>query len=178
MGMNKEAHETYYEHSEALLKQMPKGIFMTVKDKKGRVNTMTIGWGHIGIIWGKPVFIAYVRYSRFTYDVILNAEDFTINVPEYGTLKKALGIAGTKSGRDIDKFKEAGLTLEDSKKVISPIIKDCELQYECKTIYTQSQEPALIDPAIKEAYYKDHDTHIMFFGEILDSYLTRKKDHS
>jgi|AntRauTorcE11897_2_1112592.scaffolds.fasta_scaffold04814_4 flavin reductase (DIM6/NTAB) family NADH-FMN oxidoreductase RutF len=175
--MEKNYHETYYEHSEAFLKQLPKGVFITVKDKSGRANTMTIAWGHIGVIWGKPCFVAYVRYSRFTYDLLINAEDYTINVPEYDTLKKALMIAGTQSGRDIDKFKEAGLTLAPSKKVTSPVIEECALQYECKIIYQQSQEPALIDPAIKEAHYKNHDTHIMFFGEILDSYTTNKKGH-
>jgi len=178
MAMNKEYHETYYEHGEDFLKQLPKGVFITVKDKGGRVNTMTIAWGHIGVIWGKPCFIAYVRYSRFTYDVLLGAEDFTINVPEYGTLKKELALAGTKSGRDIDKFKEANLTLKESRKITSPIIEECALQYECKIIYQQSQEPALIQPSIKERHYKNHDTHIMFFGEIVDSYTTKKGSHS
>lgn len=165
-------HEKYYEHSEKFLKQLPKGVFITAKDKTGRVNTMTVAWGHIGVIWGRPAFIAYVRYSRFTYDVLLGAEDYTINVPAYGTLSKALSIAGTKSGRDIDKFEAAGLTLKPSRKVKTPVIAECELQYECRMIYRQTQEPALIDESITKRYYPDHDTHVMFFGEIVDSYLT------
>ncbi len=163
--------KTIHEHSDKLLKQLPKGIFITAKDEQGNTNTMTIAWGHIGVVWSKPVFIAYVRYSRYTYDVLLNAVDFTINVPKEGTLKEALKIAGSKSGRDIDKFDAANLTLVPSKKVNTPVIKECELQYECNINYTQTQEPALIPDDIKASHYKNHDTHIMFYGEIVDSYL-------
>jgi len=168
--------EKYHENSELFLKQLPKGVFITAKDNTGNVNTMTIAWGHIGVIWGRPVFIAYVRYSRHTYDVLRHADDFTINVPQLGTMKEALKIAGTKSGRDIDKFEAAGLTLVPAKKVNTPVIGECALQYECKTIYTQTQEPALIDDSIKARYYPNHDTHIMFYGEILETYLMEDKD--
>ncbi len=163
--------KTYHENSVKLLKQLPKGVFITVKDESGNANTMTIAWGHIGVVWSKPVFIAYVRYSRYTYDVLLNANDFTINVPKEGTLKEALKIAGSKSGRDIDKAKAANITFVPSKQVKSPVIKECDLQYECNIIYTQTQEPALIPDDIKASHYKTHDTHIVFYGEILDSYL-------
>ncbi len=162
--------DRYYEHSEALLKQLPKGVFITVKGEE-QVNTMTIAWGHIGVIWGKPMFIAYVRYSRYTYDMLLKAEDYTINVPVEQDLRAALKIAGTESGRDIDKFKKAGLTLQAAKKVKTPIIKDCRLNYECKMMYQQTMEPALIDSTVKARYYPNHDTHIMFFGEIVDAYM-------
>lgn len=164
--------KTYHQNGEKLLKQLPKGVFITVRDKQGRTNTMTIAWGHIGVVWSKPVFIAYVRYSRHTYDLLLNADDFTINVPKEGTMQEALKIAGSHSGREIDKFKEANLTLKESRTVSSPVISDCELQYECNIIYTQTQEPALIPDDIKEKHYKNHDTHIVFYGEILDTYLT------
>ena len=159
----------YYKHAEHFLKQLPKGVFMTVK--AGDVdNTMTIAWGHIGIIWGKPVFVAYVRYSRYTYDLLRNAKDFTINVPEVGTLSEALTIAGSKSGRNINKFQEAQLTLKPGKQTISQIIAECKLHYECDIIYTQTMEPALIPEDVKQRYYPQHDTHIVFYGEIIESY--------
>ncbi|MFP4286208.1 MAG: flavin reductase family protein [Candidatus Izemoplasmataceae bacterium] len=153
-------------HSALLLKQLPKGVFITVK-ANDTVNTMTIAWGHIGVIWGKAVFIAYVRYSRYTYDLLLNAKDFTINVPNEGELKEALKIAGTKSGRDINKFKEAKLTQKKATLIDTPLIKECPLNYECKIIYSQTLEPALINEAITKRYYPNHDTHIAFYGEIV-----------
>lgn len=157
----------YHKHSEQLLEQLPKGVFITVKGEK-KTNLMTIAWGHIGVIWGRPVFIAYVRYSRYTYDLLRRAKDFTINVPINKDLKDALRIAGTQSGRDIDKFKAAQLETFPSRTVESPSLKDCDLNYECEIIYTQSQEPALLSEDIKARYYNNHDTHIMFYGEIKD----------
>lgn len=162
--------DRYQKHSEALLKQLPKGVFITAKGNDV-TNTMTIAWGHIGVLWGKPVFIAYVRYSRYTYDVLLQAEDFTINVPVEQDVREALKIAGTESGRDIDKFKKANLTLKPARQVNTPILADCKLQYECKILYRQSMEPALIPDDIKARYYPNHDTHIVFYGEIVESYM-------
>lgn len=165
----------YAKYSKELLEQIHKGAFITVKGKN-ETNTMTIGWGHIGVVWGKPVFIAYVRYSRYTYDILRQAKDYTINVPVNQDLKDALKIAGTESGRDIDKFKKAGLTLQKAHEVQSPIIKECKLHYECKLIYTQSHEPALLPEDVKAKHYQNHDTHIMFYGEILDTYMLADDD--
>lgn len=156
-------------HSPLLLKQLPKGAFLTVK-AEDKINTMTIGWGHVGILWGKPVFIVYVRYSRFTYDLLLKAEDFTVNVPVDQGLQQALRVAGTKSGRNQDKLALAGLTAHPSKTVKSPILKECDLHYECLKLYQQTLEPALIDDTIKKRYYPEHDTHVVFYGEILAHY--------
>lgn len=159
--------DTYYKHSELLLKQLPKGVFITVQ-AKARLNTMTIAWAHIGILWGKPVMIAYVRYSRFTYDLLIDADDFTINVPISNPLKDALRIAGSESGRDVDKFKKAKLKLKPSQSIKSPGIEACDLNYECAIIYRQTLEPAMIPEHIKARYYPNHDTHIVFYGEIVN----------
>ncbi|TVP95294.1 MAG: flavin reductase family protein [Acholeplasmatales bacterium] len=159
----------YYTYAETFLEQLPKGVFLTVQGET-QTNTMTIAWGHIGVIWGKPTFIAYVRYSRHTYALLREAKDFTINVPTTDLLQEALKIAGTQSGRDIDKFATAKLTLLPAKQVKTPIIAECGLHYECRILYTQTQEPALIPEALKARYYPQPDTHIMFFGEIVDVY--------
>lgn len=60
-------------------KALPKGILLTTKHED-KVNTMTIGWGMVGIEWGKPIFIAYVRESRFTKQMLDQSGEFTINV--------------------------------------------------------------------------------------------------
>ncbi|MCR5608730.1 MAG: hypothetical protein K6G26_06670, partial [Lachnospiraceae bacterium] len=60
-------------------------------------NTMTISWGGLGTLWGKPVITSYVRQSRLTHDYIDNNEYFTVSFyPE--EYKKILGILGSKSG--------------------------------------------------------------------------------
>ena len=52
-----------------MLTQLPLGAFLTVKSGD-RVNTMTIGWGTIGFMWGKPIMTVMVRYSRHTHQLI------------------------------------------------------------------------------------------------------------
>lgn len=147
------------------------GVFLTVKDGN-RVNTMTIGWASVGRIWGKPMFTILVRYSRYTYEFLKNAKDFSISIPKKGKMNKELGFCGTKSGRDFDKFKECNLTLKEAKKIYSPIIEECEAFYECKICYRQSMTPtSIIDENIENRYYADNnDYHEIFIGEILEEY--------
>ncbi|ABO51040.1 conserved hypothetical protein [Desulforamulus reducens MI-1] len=161
----------FNDHLRELLEQLPKGAFLTVKDDQDRVNTMTIGWGTLGFMWQKPVFMVMVRPSRYTYQLIENAKDFTVSIPLNKDLKKALAACGTKSGRDIDKFKECNLTPEQGKVVNSPIIGECDLHYECKLVYQQVMEPALVDPSIKKLAYAKGDYHVMYYGEIVASYV-------
>src|SRR6056297_3293056 len=91
------------------------GAFLTVKDGK-KLNTMTIGWGSIGFIWGRPMFTVLVRHSRYTHNLIENTDQFTVSVPLNGQLKKETDYCGSHSGRDVDKFKELGLELIEGKK--------------------------------------------------------------
>ena len=35
--------------------------------KEGNMNLMTISWGTIGELWGKPVFTVFVSTSRYTH---------------------------------------------------------------------------------------------------------------
>ena len=103
---------------------LPKGVLLTTK-ADGEVNSMVIGWGTVGINWGRPVFAAYVRVSRHTRELLDKNPEFTVNVP-VGELnektKKALRICGSKSGRDMDKIAACGLTAEDGLKVSVPAI--------------------------------------------------------
>lgn len=148
------------------------GVFLNVKDGMGNVNTMTIGWGSVGKIWGRDMFTVLVRYSRHTYSLLKNAKDFSINIPKVSSMNKELGFCGSKSGRDFDKFKECNFTLKSAKKIDTPIIEECEAFYECKICYRQAMNPmSIIDKdGIEDRYYKDNDYHEMFIGEILEQY--------
>jgi len=76
---------------------------------KESFNTMTASWGGIGYLWNRPVAFVFIRPERYTHDFIESNERLTLSFyPEQ--YRKALQICGTKSGRDIDKAKETGLT--------------------------------------------------------------------
>lgn len=160
----------YNDYLKEMLEQLPKGAFLTVKDGES-LNTMTIGWGTVGFIWQKPIFVVMVRKSRYTYQLLENAKEFTVSIPINKDLKKELAFCGTKSGREIDKFKEGNLTPEPGKVVNTPIIGECDLHYECKVVYQQSMEPALVAEPIKKLSYPKGDYHVMYYGEIVACYV-------
>ena len=169
-----------FDYAGQICKAMKKGILLTTCAGE-KVNTMTIGWGKIGIEWGKPIFIAYVRQSRHTRQMLDESGEFTVNIPLGAADPKALGLCGTKSGRDTDKIAEAGLTLEPGEAVSVPGIRQFPLTLECKIIYRQEQDLAAIPAAILDRYYpqdvdgshpgSNRDHHIAYYGEIVNSYI-------
>lgn len=165
-----------FDYAGHICKAMKTGILLTTKAGE-TVNTMTIGWGKIGIEWNKPVFIAYVRETRYTKQLLEEGGEFTVNIP-YGAFdNKILGYCGTKSGRDTDKIRDLGLTLVESDVVSVPGIRQLPLTLECRVIYKQQQDldkmpQAVIDrfyPVIDEAGFRDY--HIAYYGEIVNAYL-------
>lgn len=169
-----------FDYAGHICKSMKKGILLTTKYGE-KVNTMTIGWGKIGIEWGKPIFIAYVRESRYTRKMLELNGEFTVNVPYGDVDTKILGYCGTKSGRDTDKITELGLTLEDPLSISVPGIRELPLTLECKVIYKQQQDLSAIPTDLLECYYpqngdnsyhgSNRDYHIAFYGEIVNAYL-------
>ena len=142
------------------------GAFLTVKHEE-IVNTMTISWGNIGFEWNKPIFTVLVRKSRFTHELIEKTTEFSVSVPLSCNLKQALVLCGTKSGRDIDKIKESGLTLRNGDSITAPSIEGCEMVYECKIVYKQDINPNLLSEEIKNKIYGDDDYHTLYYGEIV-----------
>ena len=158
-----------------IMEETGKGILLTTK-ANGQVNSMTIGWGFLGIQWAKPIFVVLVRQSRHTKKMLDENPEFTINVPLGAVDKNILGVCGTKSGRDMDKIKHLGLTLEEGETVSVPAIKELPLTLECKVIYKQKQDlSAIPQPSIDRFYPMDadgkQDYHIAYFGQIVDAYI-------
>ena len=160
---------SFDQYAPQVLQQLPKGAFLTVSHD-GRDNTMTIGWGSLGVIWGKPVFSVLVRPSRFTFGLLESSGEFTVSVP-LTDMSKALGICGSKSGRDIDKFAAAELQKMQGIKISTPVIGGAGLHYECKVLFKQPMNPALLDPAINAASYSSGDYHTIYSGLIEASWL-------
>jgi flavin reductase (DIM6/NTAB) family NADH-FMN oxidoreductase RutF len=99
--------------------------------------------------------------------------DFTVNVPKKG-MEEIVSYCGTYSGRENDKAKEKGLNLTPSKKVKSPIIKDCIIHYECKVKFKAKVNSKELPKKIKWRYYPKSDDHTLYFGEIL--FTSSEKD--
>lgn len=166
-----------WEYAPQIMEQLPKGVLLTVK-AEDQVNAMAIGWGTIGIQWGKPIFIAYVRESRYTKSLLDKNPEFTVNIPVGEYDKTIIGVCGTKSGRDTDKIKELNLTLENPLTVSVPAIRQLPLTLECKVIYQQEQDPKAIDQAVDARFYAkgtphEGDYHTAYYGEITAAYIVK-----
>lgn len=161
----------FFDYANVICKALkPNGILLTTA-ANGQVNTMTIGWGTLGVDWSRPVFIAYVRESRYTKQMLEANGEFTVNIPIGEYDKKILGYCGTKSGRDTDKIKDCRLHLVDSDVVSVPGIKELPLTLECKVIYKEEQDLSRIPADIIEKYYPTGDHHHVYYGQIVNAYL-------
>lgn len=164
-----------WDYAGRIMEAIDEGILLTTA-ADGEKDTMVIGWGHIGVIWGKPVFVAYVRESRHTKSLVEKNGEFTVNTPLAPIDKNIIAVCGTKSGRDLDKFAELGLETEEGLTVSVPGIRQLPLTLECKVIYKQDQDSAALHPDVMARYYKpgtrnEGDYHTMYFGEITAAYI-------
>lgn len=165
-----------FDYAGDIFKALPEGILLT-SEAEDCVNAMTIGWGTLGIEWGVPIFAAYVRTTRFTYDLIERTGEFTICAP-YGELSKtaakAIGICGSKSGRDVDKLAKAGVHLVEADIVRPPAIKELPLTLECRVVFSQLQPIKDIDNRFGKFYVPNtahSEPHVAYYGEILKAYI-------
>ena len=166
-----------WEYAPQILEAVGKGVLLTAK-ADGKVNPMTIGWGTLGIQWGKPIFIVFVRQSRYTKTLLDKNPEFTVNVPMGTCDKNILGVCGRESGRDVDKIQKLGLTLIEGETVSVPGILQLPLTLECKVIYKQDQELSALDEESRKRYYKsgtkdEGDFHTAYYGEISAAYILR-----
>jgi len=152
--------------SETLQALAHPGLLLVSLDARRRPNAMTIGWGAMGVFWGKPIFIVPVRGSRYTHQCIEKTGDFTVNVLPR-KLADLAAFCGTVSGRDHDKLAECKLTPVRGQRVRSPIIDECVLSYECRVAHANDLLPKALAKEVLRACYPKGDYHRFYFGEIL-----------
>ena len=165
-----------WEYAGKILEQVGTAALVTTK-ADGEVNTMTIGWGTLGVEWAKPIFTVFVRQSRHTKTLLDKTGEFTINVPLKGAdRKQALSFCGRNSGRDVDKIKELDLHLEEPDVISVPGIKEFPITLECRVVYRQDQDLNFLDEDKRLRYYapntpNDGDYHTAYYGEVLAAYI-------
>ena len=128
-------------------------------------NTMTVSWGGLGLMWTKPVAFTFIRPSRYTYEFLERGDMFTICffVEQY---REALSFCGSKSGRNVDKVAETGLTPVFTEDGI-PYFEEARLVLVCKKLYAQmlNEESVLGGDAVLKNYNGD-DYHKMYISDI------------
>ena len=123
-------------------------VMVTCADNMGKGNIITLAWA--GTVNSDPPMLSVsVRKERYSYGLIKEKGQFAVNLPTR-KLARATDLCGVKSGRDVDKFKLAGLTPEKASVIDVPIIKECPVSIEC---------------VVKNVF--ELGTHDMFLAEIV-----------
>ena len=96
-----------------------------------RPNIITLSW--VANVCSKPPMIVVgIRPERHSHNLVKDAGEFVLNIPSSEQIE-GTEFAGTKSGRNHDKFTEGGFTPEPATKVNAPMVKECPINIECKT---------------------------------------------
>ena len=123
-------------------------IMATTGTMEGENNIITIAWTGI-VNTQPPMTYISVRPERHSYKMLEETGEFVINLVNK-PIAKAADFCGVKSGKDINKWKEANLTMEPCEHVKCPQIKESPFSLEC---------------VIKEKI--DLGSHSMFLAEIV-----------
>ena len=106
----------------------------TVVGNDGKPNIITLGM-YMPISVNPPLVCIGVAPQRYSHGLIEETGEFVINTPSID-LEEQMHYCGVKSARDVDKWKETGLTPMPSLKVKPPRIKECFGHLECKVVQT------------------------------------------
>lgn len=123
-------------------------VLLVTSAYRDRYNIMALAWQTP--LSGRPPLVGIaVAVQHFTCELINKSLEFALNIPGAGLLEK-VNRCGKISGREVDKFKETGLTPFAAKKVRAPLIEECLGHLECGVVER----------------YKAGD-HFFFVGEVL-----------
>lgn len=143
-----------------------RGAFLTTKVGE-EINTMTIAWGSIGFLFGKPTLTVMVRKSRHTTQLLQASQEFTVSIPFSEDMEEKLFACGTQSGRTVDKISACQLTLVEAQVITTPVIGNCERYYECKLIVAQEITAPVLSAEVKQEHVIEGDPYYCYMGEIV-----------
>ncbi|MEW6606754.1 MAG: flavin reductase family protein [bacterium] len=107
-------------------------VLVTSISKEGKPNILTVAW-QMPVSHQPPLCAISVAKSHFSHQLIESTREFSINIPNISLLNQ-VKFCGTTSGKNIDKFKESGLTALPSRIVKPPLIKECPGHLECEVL--------------------------------------------
>ncbi len=135
-------------------------------EHEGKINSMTVSWGGVGVLWNKNVATIYLRDSRYTKELLDQSKKFSITFFDE-SYKRALKYLGAVSGRNEDKL--AGARLNINRDLNVPFIDEGNFVLICRKLSSTPILPEhFADKKIADDFYKDGDYHTMYIGEILD----------
>jgi flavin reductase (DIM6/NTAB) family NADH-FMN oxidoreductase RutF len=107
-------------------------VLVTSVDSEGKPNIITLGM-YMPISHDPEQIVIGVSPKRYSHDLIVEQGEFVVNSPGIGMADK-VHVCGVKSGRNVDKWAEAGLTAKPAQMVRPPIIEECYGHIECEVV--------------------------------------------
>lgn len=113
-----------------------------------QANIITIAW--TGIVNSQPpMTYVSVRKERHSHRLIAESGEFVINLTT-ADMARAVDFCGVRSGRDVNKFEQTGLSAEPAEAVGCPLIAQSPVSLECRVTEV-----------------KEYPSHDMFLAEIV-----------
>ena len=134
-------------------------VLVTSVDSDGRANIIAVGWKMRANLQ-PPVFAIGLGKKSWSGASILASGEFVLAVPR-AELAREVMYCGTHSGREVDKFRETGLTPVPGRVVKAPLIEECLANLECKVTAVQ-----------------DMGDHRVFFGEVVTCWVSETPGES
>ena len=133
-------------------------------------NAMTIGWGGIGTLWGRPALTVYVAEKRYTKEFMDKSQFFTVmsfNVAD----SKVLNYMGRYSGRDGDKAAALGLHTAYTANG-TPYYTEATMVIECRIMYAAPFDPEGFKSDVPKNMYRNFPAgiHSMYIGEVVNAW--------
>ena len=108
----------------------PERIVWAVAKYEDQCSICPLGWKMN--CSGSPQMMAIsVAPGHLTHELIAKSGEFVLAWPG-ADLAEATMLCGTKSGRDVDKFAETGLTALAAAHVRAPLVAECIANLECR----------------------------------------------
>ncbi len=149
--------------------------FVVTAGNETDFNQMTISWGALGEIWGKPAATIYIRNTRHTFPYLNREKYFTLCAFDEEYRDQVLFI-GSNSGRDVNKVEATGLTTGTTE-LGNVYYNEARLVIECEKIYFNELIPDnIMIPEGRNMYEGNDDTHRMFIGRIVNVWEKRDKE--
>jgi len=131
-------------------------------------NTMTASWGSMGIMWGKNVFTCGIRPNRHTFGFVEDNDCFTVSFFDSDKYREMLSFCGSKSGRDVDKAKETGITPVETDGTVT--FEEARLVLVCRKLYAQDIDTEKFTDRDNLKFYEKDPCHRMYTSEIVAVY--------
>ncbi len=130
-------------------------------------NAMTIGWGAIGTLWGRPTMSVYVAQGRYTHDFMERKQYFTVMTFKDREIAKFMG---SHSGRDTDKAKELGLHVAYTDHG-TPYFTEADMVIECEIMYGEEFSKSAFRNDVPKKMYANFPAglHSVYMGEVVSA---------